>query len=113
MAMLAVLECRAGGVLRQVGVGRGMFVRHLTGPEVSTALRPFYFLVHPDLFGKYPREQRLNENALKTLKSYVDTLVSAAGRDKPNPARLTFFVKPRTAEEKERPNLRSVHILLK
>jgi len=88
-------------------------LRHLTGSEVATALRPFYFLVHPDLFGKYPREQRLNENALKTLKSYVDTLVSAAGRDKPNPARLTFFVKPRTAEEKERPNLRSVHILLK
>ena len=91
--MLTVLECRAGGVLRKVGAARRIFVRHLTGPEVSTALRPFYFLVHPDLFGKYPREQTENEKSLKILKNYVDTLVH--DKKKPNPAEVKFFVRPR------------------
>ena len=109
MAMLAVLECRAGGVLRQVGVGRGMFVRHLTGPEVSTALRPFYFLVHPDLFGKYPREQTENEKSLKILKNYVDTLVH--DKKKPNPAEVKFFVRPRGAGGGSRKDL-STPVLL-
>ena len=29
----------------------GVLARRLSSAEVSTALRPFYFLVHPDLFG--------------------------------------------------------------
>ena len=57
--------------------------RWLTGPEVSTALRPFYFLVHPDLFGKYPQEQVENDKSLKILKNYVETLVH--DKNKPNP----------------------------
>lgn len=36
----------------------GILCRFLSSAEVSTALRPFYFSVHPDLFGKYP-EQRV------------------------------------------------------
>ena len=67
--------------------------RLLSGAEVSTALRPFYFLVHPDLFGKYPREQTENEKSLKILKNYVDTLVH--DKKKPNPAEVKFFVRPR------------------
>ena len=93
--MLTVLECRTGAVLRQVGAVRRIFVRHLTGPEVSTALRPFYFLVHPDLFGKYPSEQTENERSLKILKNYVDILVH--DKKKPNPAEVKFFVRPRGA----------------
>lgn len=31
--------------------------RTLTSSEVSTALRPFYFNVHPDLFGQFPNER--------------------------------------------------------
>jgi len=31
--------------------------RFLSSAEVSTALRPFYFSVHPDLFGRYPAER--------------------------------------------------------
>ena len=67
--------------------------RWLSGPEVSTALRPFYFLVHPDLFGKYPREQDENEKSLQILKSYVDTLIH--DKKKPNPKEVKFFVKQR------------------
>ena len=67
--------------------------RFLTGTEVSTALRPFYFLVHPDLFGKYPQEQVENEKSLKVLKNYVDSLLH--DKKKPNPKEVKFFVKPR------------------
>lgn len=33
--------------------------RHVSNAELSTILRPFYFAVHPDLFGQHP-EQRVN-----------------------------------------------------
>ena len=59
--------------------------------------RPFYFLVHPDLFGKHPEAQEQNEKSLKTLKNYVDFLTE---RKIPNPKDVTFFIKPRTQEEK-------------
>jgi len=85
--------------------------RNLTAPEVTNALRPFYFLVHPDLFGKHPKAQHLNEKNLKTLKNYVDTLV--IDRKRPNPKDVSFFIKPRSQEEKERAILRSVGIRLK
>ena len=94
--MLKVSGAGAGGTLRRLtqdGGARGrIFVRHLTGHQVSTALRPFYFLVHPDLFGKYPKEQSQNEKSLKILKNYVDTLVN--DKTKPNPAEVKFFVRP-------------------
>ena len=59
--------------------------------------RPFYFLVHPDLFGKYPEAQDQNEKSLKTLKNYVDVI---SERKRPNPKDVMFFMKPRTQEEK-------------
>jgi hypothetical protein len=31
--------------------------RFLSSAEVSAALRPFYFSVHPDLFGRHPTER--------------------------------------------------------
>lgn len=33
------------------------FVRRMSSSEIATALRPFYFSVHPDLFGQYPSER--------------------------------------------------------
>lgn len=73
--------------------------RFLTNSEVSTALRPFYFLVHPDLFGKHPPEQVENEKNLKTLKNYVDTLVN---KERPNPKNVNFFVLPRSTEKRDK-----------
>lgn len=31
--------------------------RTLSGADAVNALRPFYFAVHPDFFGQYPRER--------------------------------------------------------
>lgn len=49
-------------------------VRALSTGEISTALRPFYFTVHPDLFGQYPTQRTVNENSLKQLSSIIESL---------------------------------------
>ncbi|KAL0831402.1 hypothetical protein ABMA28_002218 [Loxostege sticticalis] len=56
------LSCRCAGVL----------CRYLSSAEISTALRPFYFSVHPDLFGKYPEQRKVNENSLQQLSAFLE-----------------------------------------
>jgi len=85
--------------------------RKLSSNQVSNALRPFYFLVHPDLFGKHPEAQAQNEKSLKTLNHYVETLVGDT--KPPNPKDVAFFIKPRTLEEKSKNQLKSIKIRLK
>ena len=51
--------------------------RSLSSSQVSTALRPFYFLVHPDLFGRWPQEQAVNEASLKQLKSHLKSVFTS------------------------------------
>ncbi|XP_069677058.1 T-cell activation inhibitor, mitochondrial [Periplaneta americana] len=72
-----------------VGVLSGL-CRFLSTAEVSTALRPFYFSVHPDLFGRYPNERSVNENSLKQLSSYIETLQ----HNRPTqPTIVTFYLR--------------------
>ena len=68
--------------------------RGLSSAQVSTALRPFYFLVHPDLFGKWPQEQAVNETSLKQLKSYLNIMLEEK-RKPTQPLNSTFYIKPR------------------
>lgn len=64
--------------------------RYLSSSEVSVALRPFYFAVHPDLFQQHPRERDTNENSLKQLNGYIETLMHS----KPvRPAKVKFFLR--------------------
>ena len=84
-----------------------LICRFLSSAQVSTALRPFYFLVHPDLFGKWPQEQAVNEASLKQLKSYLSTMLEEKRR--PQPLKVTFYVKPRLASRK---NLRKIQLKL-
>ena len=79
----------------------GLIIRRgLSSAQVSTALRPFYFLVHPDLFGKWPQEQAVNETSLKQLKSYLSIMIDEK-RKPTKPLNATFYVKPRF--ERRRP----------
>ncbi|KRT81909.1 hypothetical protein AMK59_5031 [Oryctes borbonicus] len=66
--------------------------RNMTTTEVSTALRPFYFSVHPDLFGQYPQQRTTNENSLKLLSSYIESIQS---RRFPSPCSLQFYIRPK------------------
>ncbi|XP_043262287.1 T-cell activation inhibitor, mitochondrial isoform X1 [Colletes gigas] len=71
-------------------------VRALSTGEVSTALRPFYFTVHPDLFGQYPTQRTVNENSLKQLSSIIENLQ----QQRPvRPTTLPFYL--RSKDEKE------------
>uniref|UniRef100_W8C7D8 T-cell activation inhibitor, mitochondrial n=2 Tax=Ceratitis capitata TaxID=7213 RepID=W8C7D8_CERCA len=42
--------------------------------ELTNALRPFYFAVHPDLFGQHPLQRNTNENSLKQLSAHMELL---------------------------------------
>ncbi|XP_036394954.1 T-cell activation inhibitor, mitochondrial [Megalops cyprinoides] len=71
----------------------------LSGAEAITALRPFYFAVHPDFFGQHPREREVNENSLKRLNGYLENLQKPGTRSL-KPTKLTFYVRD-TAEKKD------------
>lgn len=42
--------------------------------ELATALRPFYFAVHPDLFEQHPVQRAVNEESLKQLNAHIEIL---------------------------------------
>ncbi|KAJ8672504.1 hypothetical protein QAD02_003763 [Eretmocerus hayati] len=71
-------------------------VRALSTNEISTALRPFYFTVHPDLFGQFPTQRTVNENSLKLLSSALETLQQKRAI---KPITLAFYL--RSKDEKE------------
>ncbi|XP_071089039.1 T-cell activation inhibitor, mitochondrial-like [Haliotis cracherodii] len=83
-------------------------VRHLNVQETAAALRPFYFVVHPDLFGKYPRERSVNEESLKRLHEYITCLQRSGSA---HPTVLQFFFRPQQLPT-EKPALQSVNISL-
>ncbi|XP_056142270.1 T-cell activation inhibitor, mitochondrial [Lampris incognitus] len=66
--------------------------RALSGADAVNALRPFYFAVHPDFFGQYPREREVNENSLKRLNGYLENLQKPGIRSV-QPTKLTFYVR--------------------
>ncbi|KAF7650860.1 hypothetical protein LDENG_00119620 [Lucifuga dentata] len=66
--------------------------RALSGADVINALRPFYFAVHPDFFGQYPREREVNENSLKRLNGYLENLQKPGSRLL-QPMKFSFYVR--------------------
>ncbi|XP_059616479.1 T-cell activation inhibitor, mitochondrial [Phlebotomus argentipes] len=49
-------------------------LRFLSNSEIATVLRPFYFVVHPDLFGRFPDQRAVNEESLKLLSAHLEAL---------------------------------------
>ncbi|KAJ8960801.1 hypothetical protein NQ318_020097 [Aromia moschata] len=71
-------------------------IRNLTATEVSTALRPFYFSVHPDLFGQHPSERAINESSLQQLSMILANIQAS----KPvRPVNLMFYIKDKTQRQ--------------
>lgn len=68
-----------------------MICRFLSAAEVSTALRPFYFSVHPDLFGKYPEQRVSTYSARLHRGKYITSLKNVY---------VLNVVKPRLASKK-------------
>lgn len=62
----------------------------VTWNDVSTALRPFYFIVHPDMFWNHPAEKQTNENSLKQLNAYIESLLQ---KQTARPLNLNFYLR--------------------
>uniref|UniRef100_A0A673HIK5 T-cell activation inhibitor, mitochondrial-like n=1 Tax=Sinocyclocheilus rhinocerous TaxID=307959 RepID=A0A673HIK5_9TELE len=84
--------------------------RNLSGADAINALRPFYFAVHPDFFGRHPREREVNENSLKRLNGYLENLQKPGARSI-KPANLTFYVRD-TKEKADSSGFRPVTFTL-
>ncbi|XP_060063105.1 T-cell activation inhibitor, mitochondrial-like [Ylistrum balloti] len=91
------------GILRLADSVTSLY-RCLSINETATALRPFYFVVHPDLFGQHPREREINEESLKKLHEYLTSLQKTG---KATPTELVFYVRPQKNKD-----LRSVKLHL-
>ncbi|XP_018326911.1 T-cell activation inhibitor, mitochondrial [Agrilus planipennis] len=77
-------------------IPRNVNLRYMTTTEVSTALRPFYFSVHPDLFGQYPSQRMTNETSLQQLSSFIECLQ----KNRPvKPVHLKFYVREKNKDE--------------
>lgn len=72
-------------------------LRCLSSNEVSVALRPFYFAVHPDLFEQHPAERDVNENSLKQLNNYIETIL----HQKPvTSSRVKFYLRKENSTDR-------------
>ncbi|KAK8780122.1 hypothetical protein V5799_018540 [Amblyomma americanum] len=83
--------------------------RTVTWNDVSTALRPFYFIVHPDMFWKHPTEKQTNENSLKQLNAYIDALLL---KQTARPLNLSFYLRRTNATAVPPQPFKSVQIKL-
>ncbi|XP_019735651.1 T-cell activation inhibitor, mitochondrial [Hippocampus comes] len=91
MSVHCLLRCTIR--LERKHVATHLFLqRALSGADAVNALRPFYFAVHPDFFGQYPREREVNENSLKRLNGYLENLLKPGSRSI-QPMKLTFYVR--------------------
>ncbi|KAK6184689.1 hypothetical protein SNE40_007108 [Patella caerulea] len=75
-----------------------LITRCLSAKQTAKALRPFYFSVHPDFFGKYPQEQAVNQESLKILHEYITCQQKVI---KTKPAQVTFYIRSQYTNSKE------------
>ncbi|XP_058120696.1 T-cell activation inhibitor, mitochondrial [Anopheles ziemanni] len=79
--------------------GALQFHRMISSSEVATALRPFYFAVHPDLFGRYPQQRQVNEDSLKLLSAHLESLLNQQRILPTTPRSLPFYIRASNAPE--------------
>nr|XP_040234454.2 T-cell activation inhibitor, mitochondrial [Anopheles coluzzii] len=73
--------------------------RMISSSEVATALRPFYFAVHPDLFGRYPQQRQVNEDSLKLLSAHLESLLTQKRILPSTPRALPFYIRASNAPQ--------------
>lgn len=70
-----------------------LHVRTLSSSQLQTALRPFFFLCHPDLFGKFPEQRAINENSLQQLSAHLESLQRRSFGVQSLPSNLPFYLR--------------------
>jgi hypothetical protein len=80
--------------------------RFITANQAATALRPFFFCVHPDRFAKMPDLAQKNTKALQAFNGYLNELFpdNKQRRIQP-PIRVNFSIMKQTAGEFEEVSL--------
>lgn len=63
----------------------------MTSAEVSTALRPFIFIVHPDRFWNHPTEKIANEISLQKLNEFLGNQLDR--NCSPKDETVTFYLR--------------------
>ncbi|CAI5455192.1 unnamed protein product [Caenorhabditis angaria] len=74
--------------------------RYLTLNEVSVALRPFFFVVHPDRYAKHPEIRSQNEKSLQVFNGYINDLFPISPSLKPT--KVSFSIVDKKDNEKIR-----------
>ncbi|KHJ80177.1 hypothetical protein OESDEN_05904 [Oesophagostomum dentatum] len=82
-----------------------MTTRGVSLHDVSIALRPFYFAVHPDRFARNPRVRAQNEKSLQVFNGYLNDLFPVSHTIRPTDVRFSIL-------NKENNNLQDVNITL-
>lgn len=70
--------------------------------ELAAALRPFYFAVHPDLFGQYPQQRSVNEDSLKQLSAHMQLLYERKYHAIREKKTLQFYIREENVEERNK-----------
>lgn len=73
--------------------------RNFTSSQLQTALRPFFFMVHPDLFGKFPEQRAINENSLQVLSAHLESLQRRTFAQQSTPQALLFYLRSKDKSE--------------
>jgi len=84
--------------------------RFFSSQDASTALRPFYFIVHPDLFGQHPAERAINEHSLQVLSEYLASYKRLGSQQQGKLDNLVFYIRPQ--QDNAQPGLQCVKISL-
>ncbi|XP_014091270.1 T-cell activation inhibitor, mitochondrial [Bactrocera oleae] len=74
--------------------------RHIS-TELTNALRPFYFAVHPDLFGQHPEQRNVNENSLKLLSAHMESLYERKYQALHETKTLQFYIRDVKATKRD------------
>ncbi|XP_075164485.1 T-cell activation inhibitor, mitochondrial [Haematobia irritans] len=74
-------------------------VRYIS-TELASALRPFYFAVHPDLFGQHPEQRAVNEDSLKQLSSHMQMIQENKYQALRDTKVLKFYIRDENAEDR-------------
>ncbi|XP_043196820.1 T-cell activation inhibitor, mitochondrial-like [Amphibalanus amphitrite] len=85
-----MLRRPAVGLLRCSRRQCPLLARQLSSAQLAHALRPFYFVVHPDLFHQYPDFKNVNEGSLQFLQAHLDKLLNSK---RVAPSTVTFYVR--------------------
>ncbi|KAI1716284.1 hypothetical protein DdX_07325 [Ditylenchus destructor] len=79
--------------------------RFLSAQQAAVALRPFYFAVHPDRFGRDPEIRNNNEKALQIFNGYLNELFPTPSSSQ-KPIQVNFAIKRLNGGETENITIR-------